>query len=49
MERQRTPHTAELRDSPNSRMVRLFAMAASVVAAKPIGMGQHGRLEVERR
>lgn len=44
-----TPHTAEFWDSPNSKMVRLFAMAASVVAAKPIGMGQYGRLEVERR
>ena len=43
------PHTAEFWDSPNGKMARLFAMAASVAAAKPIGMGEHGRLEVERR
>lgn len=44
-----TPHTAEYWDSPNSKMVRLFAMAASVVSAQPVGMGEHGRLQVERR
>lgn len=38
------PHTAEYWDAPNSRMVRLFAMAASVVAGKPIGMGDHAKL-----
>lgn len=43
-----TPHTAEFWDSPNSRMVRLFAMAASVAAAKPIGLAEHGRVEIER-
>jgi len=38
------PHTAEYWDAPNSRMVRMVAMAASVVAGKPIGMGDHGTL-----
>ena len=38
------PHTAEYWDAPNSKMVRLFAMAASVVAGKPIGMGDHATL-----
>ena len=35
------PHTAEYWDAPHSKMVRMFAMAASVVAGKPIGMGDH--------
>lgn len=38
------PHSAEYWDSPNSKMVRMFAMIASIVAAKPIGMGDHGSL-----
>ena len=38
------PHTAEYWDAPNSKMVRLFAMAASVVAGKPIGTGDHATL-----
>lgn len=38
------PHTAEYWDAPNSKMVRMFAMAASVVAGKPIGMGDHASL-----
>ena len=38
------PQTAEYWDAPNSKMVRLFAMAASVVAGKPIGMGDHATL-----
>ena len=38
------PHTAEFWDAPNSKMVRMLAMAASIVAAKPIGMGNHGNL-----
>ncbi len=38
------PHTAEYWDAPNSTMVRMLAMAASIVAAKPIGMGEHGNL-----
>ena len=35
------PHKAEYWDTPHSKMVRIFAMAASVIAAKPIGMGVH--------
>ena len=38
------PHTAEYWDAPGSRMVRMLAMAASVVAGKPIGMGDHATL-----
>jgi general stress protein 26 len=38
------PDTAEYWDAPNSKMVRMFAMAASVVASKPIGMGEHDTL-----
>ncbi len=42
------PNSAEYWDSPNSKMVRLFAIAASVAAAKPVGLGEHGNLEVAR-
>ncbi|MEO8058453.1 MAG: pyridoxamine 5'-phosphate oxidase family protein [Burkholderiales bacterium] len=38
------PHTAEYWDAPSSKMVRMFAMAASVVAGKPLGMGDHATL-----
>lgn len=38
------PHTAEYWDAPDSRMVRLVAIAASVVAGTPIGMGEHAAL-----
>lgn len=38
------PHSAEFWDAPNSKMVRMLALAASIVAAKPIGMGEHGNL-----
>lgn len=38
------PETAEYWDAPNSKMVRLLAMAASIVASKPIGMGEHDEL-----
>lgn len=38
------PNTAEYWDAPNSKMVRLFALAASVVAGKPVGMGDHETL-----
>lgn len=40
------PHIAEYWDAPNSKMVRMFAMAASIVAAKPIGMGEHGNINI---
>ena len=35
------PFEAEYWDAPNSKMVRLLAMAASVVAGKPLGLGTH--------
>lgn len=38
------PHSAEYWDAPHSKVIRLFAMAASIVAAKPIGLGDHARL-----
>ena len=38
------PATAEYWDASNSSMVRMFAMAASVIAGKPLGMGEHGTL-----
>lgn len=39
------PHTAEYWDAPNSRMVRMLAMAASAIAGKPIGLGDHDKLD----
>lgn len=38
------PDSAEYWDAPHSKMVRMFAMAASIIAAKPVGMGDHGNL-----
>ena len=38
------PETAEYWDAPHSKMVRMFAMAASVIAGKPIGLGDHDKL-----
>ena len=38
------PDNAEYWDAPSSKMVRMFAMAASVIASKPIGMGEHDTL-----
>lgn len=38
------PNAAEYWDAPHSRMVRMFAMAASVAAGRPIGMGDHDTL-----
>ncbi len=38
------PQAAEYWDAPHSKMVRMFAMAASVVAGKPIGTGEHAKL-----
>ena len=35
------PEAAEFWDAPNSRMMRMFALAASVIAGKPIAMGEH--------
>ena len=41
-----TPQTVEYWDSTHSKMVRMFATAASVIAARPIGMGEHGKLNL---
>lgn len=38
------PSGAEYWDAPSSKMARLFALAASVAARKPIGMGRHKKL-----
>lgn len=38
------PETAEYWDAPHSKMVRMFAMAASVLAGKPVGLGRHDTL-----
>ncbi len=37
------PHAAEFWDAPSSRMVRLFAMFASMVSGKPVAMSEHDR------
>jgi general stress protein 26 len=39
------PTSAEYWDAPDSKMVRMFAMAASVAANKPIGLGKHDTLD----
>ena len=36
-----TPQAAEFWDAVDTKMVRLFATAVSVVAAKPLGLGEH--------
>ena len=36
------PDAAESWDAPGSRMVRMFALAASVLTGQPIAMGEHG-------
>ena len=36
-----TPTEAEVWDGPDSSVVRVLAMAASVAAARPIGLGEH--------
>ena len=38
------PDAAEYWDAPHSTMVRLFAMAASIVIGKPVDLGAHGTL-----
>jgi general stress protein 26 len=35
------PDKAEYWDAPSSKMIRMFALAASLVAGKPVGMGEH--------
>ncbi len=39
------PTKAEYWDAPHSRTVRLFALAASVIAGKPVGMGDNKTLQ----
>ncbi len=39
-----TPTSADYWDAVDTKMVRLIATAVSVVAAKPIGLGEHGHL-----
>lgn len=41
-----TPQTAEYWDSTHNKMVRMFALATSVIASKPVGMGKHGKLDL---
>ncbi len=36
------PDTVDYWDGPSSKMVRAFGMLASVVAGKPVGLGEHG-------
>ncbi len=38
------PNTASYWDAPNSRMVRLLAVAASALVGKPVGLGEHDTL-----
>ncbi len=40
------PNTAEYWDAPHSKTVRIFAMAASIIAGKPIGLGEHDTLQL---
>ncbi len=35
------PTAAEYWDAPHSKMVRMAAMAASIVTGKPVGLGEH--------
>jgi general stress protein 26 len=39
------PTTADIWDAPHSKMVRVLAMAASVAAGQPVGLGGHEHLE----
>lgn len=36
------PDAADYWDGPSSKMVRAFGMIASVIAGKPVAMGEHG-------
>ena len=38
------PESAEYWDAQHSKMVHMFAMAASMIVKKPIGLGEHGSL-----
>ena len=39
------PTTADIWDAPHSKMLRVLALAASVAAGQPVGLGDHERLE----
>jgi general stress protein 26 len=39
------PNTADIWDAPHSKVLRVLALAASVAAGQPIGLGGHERLE----
>lgn len=39
------PTTADIWDAPHSKMLRVLALAASVAAGQPVGLGGHERLE----
>lgn len=41
-----TPTQAEYWDAPHSRTVRLFALAASIMSGKPVGMGENKTIEL---
>jgi general stress protein 26 len=36
------PDTADYWDGPSSKMVRAFGLVASLIAGKPVAMGEHG-------
>lgn len=38
------PYTADYWDAPHSQMVRILAMAASVISGEPIAAGVHGKI-----
>lgn len=40
------PDVVDYWDAPHSKMVRLVAMAASMMAGRPIGLGEHSRQRV---
>lgn len=43
------PRTVDFWDSPSSKVVRMFAVAASVIAGKPVGLGEHGHVALGAR
>ena len=43
-----TPEAADSWDSPHSKAIRVLAMAASIFAATPIGLGKHEHVSTDR-
>lgn len=41
-----TIKAADYWDAPHCKMVRFIAVAASIIAAKPVGLGEHGHIEM---